>query len=189
MKRSAAILACLAFAALSASAQAVHSANKSPFSLTVGGTISVFQPDTRLSIPDKSSAENIFGPGVYVDLKVNRWIQLEAEGRWLRFSLDSPVSGLHQDGQDNYLVGPRFPIHRFGKITPYAKALYGYGRLPFSTHYDSSSPNSLLAYGGGADYRLTKRISIRPVDFEYQQWIGLPIHSYGASAGVGYRIF
>jgi opacity protein-like surface antigen len=188
MRRSAAILACLALAALTAGAQAVHSANQSQFSLTVGGAISAFQPGTRVSIPDKSSAENNFGAAAYIDLKVNRWIQLEAESRWLRFTLSSPVAGLKQDSQDNYLVGPRFPLHHFGKATPYAKALFGYGRLPFSTYY-SPDPNSLLAYGGGLDYRLTRKISIRPVDFEYQQWIGLPIHSYGASSGINYRIF
>ena len=54
-----------------------------------------------------------------------------------------------------------------------------------------------LAYGGGVDFQLTKRFSARG-DFEYQQWLRWPnipefpntsLYPYGASVGVGYRIF
>jgi hypothetical protein len=54
-----------------------------------------------------------------------------------------------------------------------------------------------IAYGGGVDFRLTKRFIARG-DFEYQQWLGWPnipgianttLLPYGASVGVGYRVF
>jgi hypothetical protein len=56
-----------------------------------------------------------------------------------------------------------------------------------------------IAYGGGVDFRLSKRFSARG-DFEYQQWPRWPnipesgianttLFPYGASVGVGYKIF
>jgi hypothetical protein len=49
-----------------------------------------------------------------------------------------------------------------------------------------------VAFGGGLDFKMTKRISVRAVDVEYQWWpdfLGSHISPYGASAGVSYRIF
>jgi hypothetical protein len=54
-----------------------------------------------------------------------------------------------------------------------------------------------IAYGGGIDFRLNRRFSARG-DFEYQQWPSWPgipgvpnssLYPYGASVGVGYKIF
>jgi hypothetical protein len=62
---------------------------------------------------------------------------------------------------------------------------------------NGSGRYAALAYGGGIDFRLTKRFSARG-DFEYQQWLqwpnipgipNSPLFPYGASAGIGYKIF
>jgi hypothetical protein len=42
------------------------------------------------------------------------------------------------------------------------------------------------------DIKLTKRISVRAIDFEFQQWpkwLNSSLAPYGASVGVGYKIF
>ena len=47
-----------------------------------------------------------------------------------------------------------------------------------------------IAYGGGVDYRLTRRFTIRCFDFEYQQWHVTPtLCPLGGSVGVSYKIF
>jgi hypothetical protein len=50
-----------------------------------------------------------------------------------------------------------------------------------------------LAYGGGLDVKINRRLSVRAVDFEYQQWPkwinGQQLFPYGVSVGVGYKIF
>jgi len=49
-----------------------------------------------------------------------------------------------------------------------------------------------IAYGGGVDLHLNKKISIRAFDFEYQtwpNWINGTLKPYGASVGIGYRVF
>lgn len=187
----------LAAGALSARAQVVPTATKSPFSLTVGGMGSVFQPDYAGDWVPESPGSNylipaaqasnypLYGVGTYVDVKFTRWVQIEAECRWLRFNQFLGIS------EDNYLIGPRIPIHRFWKANVYGKALIGDARMtyfPGSLRYNSTD----IAFGGGADIKLTKRISIRAFDAEYQyypKWSNFTLSPYGASVGVSYKIF
>jgi opacity protein-like surface antigen len=118
-------------------------------------------------------------------LRFRRWVQVEAEGRWSRFNEFQDIN------QDNYLIGPRVPIHsfRFLRATPYGKVLVGVARMNFENN-DAWGRFFAIAYGGGVDFRLTDRISARG-DFEYQQWpswLNSSLYPYAVSAGVSYRI-
>ncbi len=188
MRRSFAVFCImLATAAASVCAQVAPAAVARQFSLTAGGMGSIFQPDYAGGNVAQTSSNRLFGVGAYVDIKFTRWIQIEAEGRWLRFNTLNAIS------EDNYLIGPRLPIHRlrFWRATPYAKVLVGYGAMNFEFN-TATGRFTDIAYGGGVDVKLTKRISIRAIDFEYQQWpkwLNSSISPYGASVGVGYRVF
>lgn len=167
-------------------AQAVPSAYGPQLSLTAGGLGSVFQPDYQGGGTPSASSSALFGPGAYVDVQFSRWFGIEAEGRWLRFN---QYADIHQD---NYLLGYRLPIRqlRFGAFTPYAKVLAGYGRMTFE-YNQAHGRFTDLAYGGGLDMHTSGRLTIRPVDFEYQQWpnwLGTTLHPWGFSAGIGWRI-
>jgi len=171
---------CILLSAATASrAQVVPSATAQRYSLTVGGLGSYYQPDYAGAGIAQDSPNRMVGIGAFVDLKVNRWVQIEAKGNWLRFNQYLAIS------EDSYLIGPRLPIHRFGRATPYAKALFGLGNGSFL--YGTAF---VYAYGGGLDYRVTKKISVRAIDFEYQQWQATPAFSpYGFSAGISYKVF
>jgi hypothetical protein len=180
----------LASGALSARAQVVPSATARHVSIAAGGMASLFQPDfngdwgPQYPIAQASNYP-LIGMGAYVDVKFSRWVQIEAEGRWLRFNQYANIY------QDNYLLGPRVPIHRFGKVTVYGKALIGFSRMNFDSLGEHGRFTD-TAFGGGADIKLTKRISLRAIDVEYQywpQWGNSTLSPYGASAGIGYRIF
>jgi hypothetical protein len=199
----------LAAGSLSAGAQVGPSATKSQFSLTVGGIASAFQPgyvgyfgaSTGNPLGIEASPYRLYGAGTYVDVRFSRWVQIEGEARWLRFN---QFVGIYQD---NYLIGPRFPIHHyhFLRATPYAKALIGYAKMglgPWPTGNGNftvlNGSFTDLAFGGGVDLRLNKRFSIRAFDFEYQDYpkfLENPagqnqhLYPYGASVGVGYKIF
>jgi opacity protein-like surface antigen len=111
-------------------------------------------------------------------------VQIEAEGRWQRFN---QYAGIYED---NYLIGPRLPVRRFGSATVYGKALIGEGKMHFDP-FDYGSFTA-LAFGGGLDYQLTRKLSLRVLDAEYQywpKWGDAHLAPYGASAGIGYRIF
>jgi hypothetical protein len=190
----ASVLALVAAVALSAYGQVVPSAFAKGLSLRAGGEASVYQPDyTGFGIPEHAPFSNyLYGIGTYVDLKVTPWIQFEAEGRWLRFR---QVDGIYED---NYLIGPRLPIYRwhFKHATPYAKVLIGYGKLNFENG-NGWGRYTQLAYGGGLDIKMSKRINVRLPDFEYQQWLNWTegngksynLFPYGVSVGVSYRVF
>ena len=195
MKRSAVLLFSILFAAgaVAARAQVAAAATTRQFSITAGGMVSIFQPDFEGDWQPPSyqypvahtSPYPLFGAGAYVDVKFRRWVQLEAEGRWLRFNQYGGIS------QDNYLIGPRVPVFHFWRSSVYAKALGGYAKMNFDNLGDKGSFTD-LAFGGGMDVKLTKRLSLRAVDFEYQyypRWSNSSLSPYGASVGIGYKIF
>ena len=150
--------------------------------------MSAFQPDYAGGGFAETAPNRIYGLGTYVDVHFTHWFQVEGEGHWLRFNQLANIN------ESTYLIGPRLPIQRlhFRRATPYAKALIGIGRMNFEYGYATGSFTA-LAYGGGLDWKLNKRISVRAVDFEYQQWPrwvnNQQLFPYGISAGVGYKIF
>ncbi len=148
--------------------------------LTVGGFGSLFQPDYAGNFVAQQSPNPLLGIGAYVDYKVNRWVVVESEGRWLRFNQYQP--GINED---NYLIGLKVPIKNIDRFTPYGKFLVGLGSGGFLNGH-----STVLALGGGLDYRLSKRFTLRAFDFEYQEWLITPtLHPYGGSVGLGYKIF
>src|ERR1700677_156181 len=190
----ASVLFVIVAAAFSAHAQVVPAAFAKGLSVTAGGEASVFQPDyTGFGVPAHAPfSQYLYGVGTYVDVKFTPWIQIEAEGRWLRFN---QTDGIYED---NYLIGPRLPIYRlhFWRATPYGKVLIGYGKLNFENG-NGWGRYTQLAYGGGLDIKMSKRIDVRLPDFEYQQWLNWTegygktynLFPYGVSVGVSYRVF
>jgi opacity protein-like surface antigen len=167
--------------ALSIHAQVAPAASKSGLSLAVGAEGSVFQPDYAGNGKAQTGPDRLYGVGGYVDARFTRWVQIEAEGRWLHWN---EYSGI---GENTYMIGPRVPICDFHGWSPYGKFLIGWG----SGAGDWLNGRAgAYAYGGGVDYRLSHRLTIRPFDFEYQQWRVKPtLWPYGGSAGISYRIF
>jgi hypothetical protein len=188
-------------------AQAVPAATGREVSITAGGMASIFQPDFEgawvtqsppvtacyanvICVPyAQTSHYPLFGVGAYVDVKLKRWVQIEAEGRWQRFN---QYAGIYQD---NYLIGPRLPVYSFWKATVYGKVLGGASKMNFGTFYGVPAGHGTftdIAFGGGMDVKLTKRLSLRAVDVEYQywpSWSNASLSPYGASVGIGYKIF
>ncbi len=167
-------------------AQAVESATARQFSLTAGGFGSVFNPADGNTPYYQPGPNYLIGVGTYVDVHFSHWVQVEAEGRWLRFN---QYNGEHMD---HYLIGPRVPIRRFGRFDTYGKVLIGLGRMTFPFDYGHGTFTA-LAYGGGADYKLSRKLTIRVADFEFQQWPkwlpGSALYPWGVSVGVGYKVF
>jgi hypothetical protein len=187
MNRSILAFFCFAgfLAVVSAHAQVVPSATSRTFSVSAGAFGSMAQPDYGDQGFAQTSPNRLFGPGAFVDVHFSRWVQVEAEGRWLRFN-QFYLRGLPPgNGESTYLIGPRIPIVTFHRISPYGKFLVGLGNGPFL-----NGNTFVLAYGGGVDYRLTRRFTLRAIDFEYQRWSVTPtLYPYGGSVGISYKIF
>jgi hypothetical protein len=133
----------------------------------------------------QTGPKRLYGVGAYVDLHFSRWIQVEGEGHWMRFNEYYPPGSTTGISEDTYLVGPRIPIVTFHRVTPYAKFLVGLGTGSFLT-----GNTFVMDYGGGVDVRLTHRLTLRAVDFEYQQWrVDPTLYPYGGSVGISYKFF
>jgi hypothetical protein len=187
MKRFVVVFACfvLCAGALKVHAQVVYSATRSQRSLSVGGMGSLFQPDYAGNGIPQTSPNDLIGFGTYVDLRLSHWVQIEAEARWLRGNQYLNIY------EDNYLIGPRVPIHETHRFKPYAKALFGSGKMNFQYSYAYGRFTD-IALGGGVEIPLTRKISVRAFDFEYQlwpNWINGTVKPYGGSVGVSYKIF
>jgi opacity protein-like surface antigen len=190
MKRLLSFFICLLISAgVSAFGQVSESANVRTLTITAGGFVSGFQPDNGAIgklIPGSAPDNYLIGAGTYVDLHFTRWIQIEGEARWLRFN------EYYGGNEDTYLIGPKVPIRQFGRATAYGKAMIGLGKMNFPLNAGHGSFTA-LAYGGGIDYKLSRRLSLRAIDFEYQQWpkwvYNTSLYPYGVSVGVGYRVF
>jgi len=187
MKRSAVVLFVLFLAAaISATAQATEPAEVRTFTISAGGMGSAFWPNDGSHPAYGKGADYLIGWGTYVDLHFTHWVQVEGEARWLRFH---EYAGEHQD---HYLIGPKVPIKRWGNTQFYGKALIGAGKMTFPNNYGYGTFTA-LAFGGGIDYRLSPKVTFRPIDFEFQDWPRfLPdfnIHPYGVSMGMSYRVF
>jgi hypothetical protein len=109
----------------------------------------------------------------------------EVEVRFSRFGTDENVN------ETTYLVGPRVTLSRHqGKLRPYAKFLIGMGHINFPFNY--ATGNYLVyAPGGGLDYVINDRWTVRAADFEYQDWPKFTygaLHPYGVSVGIAFRL-
>jgi hypothetical protein len=190
MKRLILSIFCVAssLAIVSARAQVVPAATSSTFHLSAGALGSLAQPDYDGLGEAATSPNRIYGPGAFVDFHFSRWVQIEAEGRWLRLNQYHQPGSTVLNGESTYLIGPRIPVGTFHRVTPYGKFLVGLGNGPFL----SGGNSFVLAYGGGVDVRLTRRFTLRAVDFEYQQWLinsAITLQPYGGSVGISYKIF
>jgi hypothetical protein len=168
-----------AAATVSSHAQVAPEATSRTLSVNVGGLGSVFQPDYAGNGIAQTSPNRLYGFGAYADVHFSRWVQLEAEGRWLHFN---EYLGINEN---SYLIGPRIPIHDFHGWTPYGKVLFGWGSGSFVNGRAGD-----ITFGGGVDYRLTRKLTLRALDLEYQRWSVTPtLWPYGGSVGLSYRVF
>ena len=186
MTRSVVVAFLVCLASVCARAQVVETATARQFTITAGGFASAFNPNDGGHAVYGTGTNHLVGLGTYVDFHFTHWIQLEGEARWLRFE---EFSGEHID---NYLLGPKVPIHQFGRATAYGKVLIGAGKMTFPHNYGYGTFTA-LAFGGGVDYKLSRKLSLRAVDFEFQDWPnflpGQSIRPYGVSVGMAYRVF
>ena len=103
---------------------------------------------------------NLNGGGSQLIYNFNKW--LGAVSELAGFAL---VSGHIQPAAMSYLGGPRFTLRR-GRVTPFVHTLFGgvFSKDGINNGYASVFG---MAIGGGADVRVNRRVSVRPLQAEY----------------------
>jgi opacity protein-like surface antigen len=79
------------------------------------------------------------------------------------------ILGTRADGTlSTYLFGPRISGRSFHRILPFGEALFGVAHAGANIVGTGVSRNAFgMAVGGGIDYRLNNRFSIRPLQVDY----------------------
>jgi hypothetical protein len=157
-----------------ANAQALPTATGPGAYVNVGGTYSQFESDY--------GKQAIGGASVYVDSNFIWRYGLETEARRMNY----PNYG---ERQSTLLSGLRWSFRPKG-LVPYAKLLVGGARFDFPYGYKYGN-YFVVAGGAGVDLRLSEKVRLRLVDFEYQDWPGFTfgaLHPYGVSAGISFQV-
>jgi Outer membrane protein beta-barrel domain len=99
------------------------------------------------------------GGSGYFEYNLNRTVGLVADfGGYANTRLNNRVL--------TYMFGPRFNWRR-SRLTPYAQFLFGGAYAWSGPTYTTTQNAFATAAGGGVDYRLTNRLSLKPIQVEY----------------------
>ena len=107
-----------------------------------------------------------------------------------RLGLEGEIRGTPNSiSEANYLIGPRVNFYYRG-FRPYGKVLFGLGRFHAPDAASQDGSYGVLSLGGGIDYSINKKITLRLVDYEYQKWLNFPprgLQPNVVTIGLAYR--
>jgi opacity protein-like surface antigen len=66
-----------------------------------------------------------------------------------------------------YLFGPRISYRHLGRFTTFTQTLFGIAHATSGTYEEGNQTNFAMTLGGGFDYRLSRRLSIRALQADY----------------------
>jgi opacity protein-like surface antigen len=132
-------------------------------------TIDVFAGYSYVRANPSTSSSNSFslnGGTASVAYNFNNWLSGVADFGGYH-TTNGLASGL--DGTlSTYLFGPRVSYRHFGRVTPFAEVLFGVAHTGASLLNTTNSQNAFaMTVGGGVDYRVSSRFSIRPLKVDY----------------------
>ena len=80
------------------------------------------------------------------------------------------ILGTGIDGTlSTYLFGPRISYRRHSRLTPFGQVLFGVAHIGGDSGLAFSSSNNsfAMAIGGGVDFKVSHRLSVRPLQVDY----------------------
>ena len=111
-----------------------------------------------------SEAFKAHGGGGQLEYNANNW--LGVVGDLAGYGATSTVNGQLVGGAFTYLFGPRVNF-RQAKVAPFVQALFG-GILTTAGIGQSASENNFaMTAGGGIDFKVSRHVSVRPIQAEY----------------------
>jgi hypothetical protein len=106
-------------------------------------------------------------------LNLNGWnVGLSLPDLYEGFGVAVDISGHYAPAMEeyNFLIGPQYS-YKWKGLGPYAHALFGKARdrlrQPGSTQLEPSSLGRAIALGGGLDFQLSDRFSVRAIQADY----------------------
>ncbi|MDR3751398.1 MAG: outer membrane beta-barrel protein [Terracidiphilus sp.] len=179
--------------------QTVPAARQGVLPITVGGGVSIFDPD----YPDYGQGR-MLGGTVWIDY-VPHWVPkrlyglgLEVEGRDINYHRSSSQPANLRE--DTLMGGAIYSWRHYEKFRPYGKFLAGLGNTDYGTQttpeYRFNQSRTIIGVGGGLEYRVIRSFWVRG-DYEYQRWpdfyntgtkFARPLKPQGITVGVSYDL-
>jgi outer membrane immunogenic protein len=104
------------------------------------------------------------GGGVQLEYNANNW--LGVVGEMAGYGATATTNGALVGGAFTYLLGPRVNF-RHGKVTPFVQTLFGGIWTTNGIGNSPSENNFAMTAGGGIDFKVSKHVSVRPIQAEY----------------------
>jgi opacity protein-like surface antigen len=123
-----------------------------------------FNINANLSGVAPSATYNGYGGGGQFEHNAENWLGLV--GDLAGYGATSTVNGALVGGAFTYLFGPRVNFRR-GRFTPFAQSLFGGIRTTDGIGESGPENNFAMTAGGGIDFKVSRHVSVRPVQAEY----------------------
>jgi hypothetical protein len=122
--------------------------------------------NVNANVPGVAPSEtfNGSGGGGQLEYNANNWVGVV--GDLGGYAATSTVNGALVGGAFTYLFGPRVNF-RHGKVTPFAQTLFGGILTTDGIGHSGYENNFAMTAGGGIDFKVSKHVSVRPVQAEY----------------------
>jgi outer membrane immunogenic protein len=158
-------LAIFPLLALFAAAPPVTAQEQAP-KLEVYGGYSYARFNVNASAVGGTASEtfNGNGGGGQLEYNANHW--LGVVGDLGGYGATATTNGALVGGAFTYLAGPRVNF-RHGKVTPFAQTLFGGIRTTDGIGRSGPENNLAMTAGGGVDFKVSRHVSVRPVQAEY----------------------
>jgi outer membrane immunogenic protein len=117
--------------------------------------------------PASGDSFSLNGGSASVTYHIKDWVSAVADFGGYH---NGSILGTGVDGTlSTYLFGPRVSYRSYRHFTPFAEALFGVAHAGASIAGGASgSQNAFaMAIGGGVDYRINNRFSLRPLEVDY----------------------
>jgi hypothetical protein len=66
-----------------------------------------------------------------------------------------------------FLAGPKVSFRSASRFTPFTQVLFGAATSTSGLYFQTNQTVFAMTVGGGIDYRLNRRLSLRPVQADY----------------------
>ncbi len=113
---------------------------------------------------------NMYGGEASLAYNANRWLSGVFDFAGYRTSeltaLHVQPNGFHGN-MYTYLFGPRISFRNSTRVTPFAQTLFGVAHVLNGTYLNGKQTDFAMTVGGGFDLRLSRRISLRPIQADY----------------------
>jgi opacity protein-like surface antigen len=125
-------------------------------------------PDPRFpGFAESLPSFNMNGGDGSLAYNINRWVSgvFDFSG-YVTSRMTEGLPGIH-GGMYTFLLGPKLSFRNSSRFTPFTQVLLGAAHTTSRTYLEANQAEFAMTLGGGVDFRLNHRVSLRPLQADY----------------------